>query len=412
MAEEILMTALSPTMEEGTILKWNKQEQQPIASGDLLCEVETDKASMDYESSQEGTLLKIIIKEGAMARVGQPIGVIGEKGEDIKALLKEIEKAAASAPSTSPPSTPPTTTAPSSATATAPAPVAAEAPSASGRVKASPLARRLAQERGIEINQVSGSGPRGRIVAKDVPRAVSTPTAGAAPFRSSLVEQTIPVSGVRAVIAKRLIESKFNAPHYYLSLTIDMEAAMRARAVLNKGRDPRVSLNAFLIKFAAEAIRRHPEINSSWQGDHILQFGSVDIGLAVDAGKGLNTPVVRDCLSLGVLDIEQQLVALINKARSGTLKPEDYQGNTFCISNLGSFGIDEFTAIINPPAAAILAIGRTQKMPVIDEGGAIVVRPRMKVTLSADHRAVDGALAAAFLQEMKQLMEDPARLLY
>ena len=402
MAEEILMTALSPTMEEGTILKWNKQEHQLIASGDLLCEVETDKASMDYESSQEGTLLKILVKEGAMARVGQPIGVIGDKGEDITALLKEIKKATAppsSAPSTvvTPPPAAPTVH------------VSAETSTVSGRVKASPLARRLAQERGVEITRISGSGPRGRVVAKDVP---STTSASAVPFRSSLVEQTIPVSGVRAVIAKRLVESKFNAPHYYLSLTIDMKATMEARVTLNKGRDPRVSLNAFLIKFAAEAIRRHPEINSSWQGDHILQFGSVDIGLAVDAGKGLSTPVVRDCLSLGVLDIEQQLVVLINKARSGTLKLEDYQGGTFCISNLGSFGIEEFTAIINPPAAAILAIGQTQKMPVVNEEGTIVVRPRMKVTLSADHRVVDGALAAAFLQEMKHLMEDPARLLY
>ena len=430
MAEKILMTALSPTMEEGTILKWNIKEQQPVASGDLLCEVETDKASMDYESTQEGTLLKIIIDNGAMARVGEPIGIIGEKGEDISALLAEIESAGpvssdsdSSGTHAKPSTTPALSSQPSqpvsnpvevssSSIAVVPAPTSGITPNttSSGKIKASPLARRLAKEQGVDMANIAGSGPGGRIIAKDIQ---ATPESAAIPsYQATLPDLTIPVSGVRAVIAKRLVESKFSAPHYYLSLSINMEVPLAARATLNKGRDPRVSLNAFLIKYVAEAIRRHPEINSSWQGDHIRQFGSVDIGLAVDSGKGLITPVVRDCLNMGVLAIDSILSTHIKNARSGSLKPTDYQGATFTISNLGSFGIDEFSAIINPPAAAILAVGRTQKVPTVAEDGNIVVLPLMKVTLSCDHRVIDGALAAHFLQEMKQLMENPARLIY
>ena len=444
MAEKMLMTALSPTMEEGTILKWNIQQNDTVASGDLLCEVETDKASMDYESTQDGTVLTIVVPEGATARVGQTIAIVGEKGEDPSALLSEVgaEEGAASAGSATkvatntatpapptnvtlaPPASPGTAPAPSPHTAapiSEPSPEAARSRSVapSGRVKSSPLARRIARERGIEINTVHGSGPGGRVVASDVTNAAAAPASSrspALPSAAQLSDSVIPLSGIRSVIAKRLVESKFSSPHFYLSVSIDMAETLAARALLNAKRDPRVSLNAFLIKFVAEAIRRHPEINSSWGGDHIRQFGSVDIGLAVDAGKGLVTPIVRNCLSKGVLAIESDLIDLIARARSNSLKPEDYQGPTFTVSNLGSFGIDEFTAIINPPGAAILAVGRTQKLPVVRDNGSggdsIVVRSLMKVTLSCDHRVIDGSMAARFLQELKQLMENPARLLY
>lgn len=449
MAERIVMTALSPTMEEGTILKWEKKEGDNVNAGDVLCEVETDKASMDYESTQEGTLLKIVLQESESAKVGDTIGIIGAEGEDIADLLESVESegtggGAAQEATTEETKAPGAPEAEKPAQPAAPEPPhptgAPEAPGAvergaaqpavagegsltpeGARVKSSPLARKLAAQRGIDLTMVPGSGPNGRVTKKDVenfrgapaaPRAGAAAAAGggAAPFPSE--DQKIPLGTRRKVIAQRLSESKFTAPHFYLKVSADMEQVMNARKVLNAALPEKASMNAFFMKFAAEAIKRHPVVNSSWQGDHILQHGSIDIGLAVDAGNGLITPVVRNCGNRGVVDIDGELKVLIEKARNNELKPEEYTGATFTISNLGSFGIEEFTAIINPPGSAILALGKTQATPVVTDSGEIVPRPMMKMTLSCDHRVIDGAAGARFLSDLQGIMENPVRVLF
>ncbi|MEE8441433.1 MAG: dihydrolipoamide acetyltransferase family protein, partial [Spirochaetia bacterium] len=353
MAEQVLMTALSPTMEEGIIVAWNKKEGSIISPGDLLCEVETDKATMDYESTQEGTLLKIIRGDGSTARVGETIAILGEKGEDISSLLLDAEKASAPSPST--PDAQATTPSPSAMTpspsAVSEPPTAADFTAAATRTKASPLARKLATDRGIAIEQVPGSGPAGRIVKRDIERYVpgaagaaaksaAVAVAAVAAVKSAAMEPseniTFPVAGVRAVIAQRLGESKFSAPHYYLKSSVRMEGVIAARKLLNSELPEKIGFNAFLMKFVAEALKRHPGINASWQGDHILQFGSIDIGLAVDRGNGLITPIVRNCGNRGVVDIDRELKALIAKAGEGKLQPSEYTGATFTITNLGS----------------------------------------------------------------------------
>lgn len=446
MAEKVPMTALSPTMEEGTISSWSAKVGDTISAGDVLCEVETDKASMEYEATQEGTLLKIVVDEGGNARVGQTIAILGEKGEDTAAIEKEIaeegsEDAAGSGsddeagepekggtaestatPGSSQPEQKPAAAAsegPSGGDAAAP-PATAPPASGSSGIKASPLAVKLAAERNINLSLVTGSGPGGRIVKRDIENFRGVPggagavssagqgTAAAAPGQ----DRTIPVAGKRAVIARRLSESKFSAPHYYLKTSVDMAATVSARKMLNESLPNKVSLNAFFLKFAAEALKRHPNINASWQGDSIVEYGSIDIGLAVDAGSGLITPVVRNCGNRGVQEIDADLQELIGKARDGKLKPDEYTGATFTISNLGSFGVEEFTAIINPPGSAILALGGTKKTPVVQADGSIGVAAVMKMTLSCDHRVIDGAAGGRFLHELQMIMEQPVRVLF
>lgn len=436
------MTALSPTMEEGTILKWEKGEGDTVSAGDVLCEVETDKASMEYESTQEGTLLKIVLGESESAKVGDTIAVIGEQGEDISELLEAAasqatetgSETAAEQKESAPAGSAPAESAPAAGGESAGAAAEGESPAqaqgsgagsltAEGeRVKSSPLARKLAASRGIDISQVRGTGPAGRVTKRDVenyrgapaaPRAGGAAAAGvgvAAALPSE--DQKIPVGNRRKVIAQRLSESKFSAPHFYLKVSAGMEQVIAARKTLNAALPDKAGMNAFFIKFAAEAIKRHPVVNSSWQGDHILQHGSIDIGLAVDAGNGLITPVVRNCGNRGIVDIDGELKVLIEKAKNNELKPEEYTGATFTISNLGSFGIEEFTAIINPPGSAILALGKTMPTPVVDDDGSIVARPVMKMTLSCDHRVIDGAAGARFLSDLQAIMENPVRVLY
>lgn len=450
MAEKVMMTALSPTMEEGTIVSWKKSEGDTVSSGDLLCEVETDKATMDYESTQEGTLLKIVRGDGSSASVGQTIAIIGEQGEDVSELVKEAENegsgggaaeatpapaapdatktdgaaAAGSAGEPASPSIDATTEGPAaaaSASASAPS-TGAGGDAAGGVVKSSPLARKLAADRGIDISRVSGTGPGGRVVKADVENYVPTsPGVGRGPAASGVAasavmqpgqNQNIPVSGRRAVIARRLAESKFSAPHYYLKSSVQMDGTLGARSKLNKELPEKVGLNAFFIKFAAEALKRHPEVNASWQGDQIVQFGSIDIGLAVDLGNGLITPIVKNCGNKGLVTIDQELKGLIQKAGENKLAPEEYTGATFTISNLGSFGIEEFTAIINPPGSAILAIGETKKSVVVNDDDEIDVAQMMKMTLSCDHRVIDGATGGRFLFDLKRIMETPIRALY
>ena len=409
------MIALSPTMEEGTIVRWNKKEGDSLAIGDLLCEVETDKATMEYEAQTEGTLLKILVDAGGQARVADIIGVSGKPGEDVAAMVAEAQAArnsAPAAPAAEAASAALTTPAVAAVASASQGPAVPAAPGA--RVKASPLARRLASESGLDLSRVPGSGPGGRVVKRDVEGYSAPPVAAlaATASRSGRVDEIIPVSRKRKVTAQRLMESKFQAPHYYLKLSLEMGGLMEARARLNARRKEKVSFNAFIHKMAAEALGRHPMVNAGWQGETIRKFGSIDIGLAVAVTDGLITPVVRDCGSKGVLAIDEELKVLIARAQEGKLQPEEYTGATFTISNLGSFGIDEFTAIINPPGSAILALGRIQKVPVVVEDDELEIRSVMRASLSCDHRVIDGATGAAFLTDLKEMIENPFSALY
>ncbi|MGI5850663.1 MAG: 2-oxo acid dehydrogenase subunit E2 [Clostridiales bacterium] len=412
MAERVLMVALSPTMSTGLISKWEKEEGDRVESGDLLCQVETDKATMDYESMQEGTLLKILVHEGEQASIGAPIAIIGQVGEDLTELLAEVDTDMKGTTDDEETESNEDENTPISSMETIEEPI-------EDRVIASPLARRMAKQRGIDLNLIQGSGPRGRIIKRDILEAgaeIQKPDLGApktAPRISpGSTDEVIHVTTKRKIIAERLAESKYSAPHYYLRLKVLSDDFMQARKVLNNTLKEKVSVNAFIIKFVAEAIKRHPIMNSTWQGETILRHGSIDIGLAVAQDDGLITPVVRDCGNKGIIDIDRELKDLIDKALNNQLTPSEYTGATFTISNLGSFGIGEFTAIINPPGSAILAIGKMGKEPIIAEGDKIEIRSLMTLTLSCDHRVIDGAVGAAFLKELKDIMENPIRVLY
>jgi len=426
MAQKLMMIALSPTMTEGTVSKWKKGEGDAFSAGDLLCEVETDKASMDYEAPSSAVLLKIVVPAGKKVAVGETIAVIGKAGEDPEPLILEA-RAMAPAPSPAPA---PSTVAPAEAlpaasivpAATVPAvptfPATAPAVPAS-YPPSSPLARKVAREKLVDIRYVRGSGPDGRVTEKDVlafteapePEAGATPFAkgSAAPSREPSVK--IPVSGKRVVIAKRLSESFFSAPHYYLKKEILADNLFNARASVNAGRSSPISYNAIVAKLAAAALAAHPEMNVYWRGDAIEQRNVIDIGLAVALPDGLVTPVVRDCAAKGIIQIEAEFAALIEKARNKGLSQDEYEGAGFTVTNLGSFGIDEFTAIINPPGSAILAVGALVKKPVVGPDGVIVAARTMTLTLGCDHRSIDGATGARFLADLASMLEDPFRAL-
>lgn len=406
MAEKICMPVLSPSMEVGTVAKWHYQEGQVVKSGTVLCEIETDKAVMEYETPQEGVLLKIVVPEGGEASVGAIIAILGQQGEDISSLLAEA--AAAPVPST----------ASSPEQMVSAASVEASAPTSDGRVKSSPLARKVAKDAGIELAGVTGTGPGGRIVKRDIEQAMQTKPAESAPNAAatiaapSLADETIRVSQKRKIIAQRLAESMFTAPHFYLKVTVNMDGILAARTALNATRKEKVSLNAFLVKFVAEALKKHAIVNSTWHGDTIVKHGSVDVGLAVAQPDGLMTPVVRNCGNKGIAQIDDELRALIQKAQNNRLEPQEYTGATFTISSLGAFGIEEFAAIINPPGSAILAVGAIRKEPVVNEDDDIEIHSNMALTLSCDHRVIDGAVGAVFLTELKAMLEQPIRALY
>lgn len=445
MAEPILMTALSPTMTEGTIAQWLAKEGQALKSGDALCEVETDKATMTYESPASGTLLKILLGPGSGAAVGQIIGVIGKPGEnweEIAAQAKVPSGKSAPAPAAA---KKPAAPAPASAAPAAAAPTPTPAsvplqPSASslppaplpapGIPRSSPVARKLAQEKGLDLRLVKGTGPGGRIVARDVEQYRAAPASAPAPVArvaapaaksagsaqaavasaKGLRGDRVPLSKMRSIIAARLHQSYSQAPHYFVRAAIEMDRLFALRKTLNAGREQPLSLNAFILKLVAAALERHPAINASWDGDAIQFLPHADIGMAVALAGGLITPVVRACEAKGLEAIDQELGGLIAKARAGALVPEEYVGASFTISNLGSFGVEEFTAIINPPGSAILALGAVAEEAVVRDG-AVVPRRILHATLSSDHRAIDGAQAAAFLAEFKALCEEPARAL-
>ncbi|MBN1845242.1 MAG: 2-oxo acid dehydrogenase subunit E2 [Sedimentisphaerales bacterium] len=443
MAERLLMLALSPTMEEGMIVKWHKKEGEIITSGDVLCDVETDKAVMEYQATGEGILRKILRPEGSKAAVGDPIGILGDEAEDISSLLEEKPAAAKEPPPSkeepaaqkepSPSETQPPPAKAEEAASVSDAPTPAPPESHQAKPRSSPVARRLAAKHELDLSAIPGSGPKGRIVEKDVIQAIesrrqtppSTPAApsAAAPAAGGAVtgpaarpasgeEEIIEVSPKRALIAERLSQSKFQAPHYYLKVAVDVEGLLAGRQRHNASAPEKLSFNAYLLKFVAEALRRHPLVNATWKGDTIVKHGRIDIALAVSQPDGLITPVVRNCQHKGILQIDRELKELVEKARRGALQPEEYSDSTFTITNLGSYGIEEFTAIINPPNCAILAVGQVLKQPAVNAEGLLCVKSQMKLTLSCDHRLVDGVTGAAFLADLKRMLEFPVEMLY
>ena len=418
MALVINMPRLSDTMTEGVVAKWHVKVGDTVKEGMLLAEIETDKATMDFEAfpGQEGVLLHIGIGDGQMAPVDSLLCVLGAAGEDISAL---IQGGAPAAPAAAPVEAPAAAVAPAAVPVSVPAPAAvAPAPEpapapvlSSGRVVASPLAKRLAEEKGIDLRAVAGSGDGGRIVKRDVDSFVPATASVAAPvFAGTEGYVDTPNTQMRKTIARRLSESKFTAPHFYLKVTVDMSAAMAARAQLNAVADAKVSFNDLVVKASALALRKHPAINSAWMGDFIRTYHHVHVGVAVAVEDGLLVPVVRHADAKSLLAIGAEVKSFAQKAKDKKLQPSDWEGNTFTISNLGMFGIDEFTAIVNPPDACILAVGGIQEVPVV-KNGQVVPGHTMKLTLSCDHRAVDGATGAAFLQTLKQYLEAPVTML-
>lgn len=414
MAEIIEMPKLSDTMTIGVIASWNKKKGEKVKSGELLAEVETDKATMELESYFDGILLYTAVEAGGGVPVGDLIAIIGKEGEEVSGILAEYnaKKSVGAAPAA--PEAVATPAASVAASAPAPAVTASPSPglpASDSRVKASPLAKALAKDKGIDISRISGSGEGGRIVKKDIDNF--TPSAGASSFQAvSGVEsyEEVTVSQMRKTIARRLGESKFTAPHFYLTMEINMDKAVEARASLNEIAEVKISFNDLVIKAVAAALRKHPKVNSSWLGDKIRYNHHIHIGMAVAVEEGLLVPVIRFADSKSLTQISLEAKDFGAKAKNKQLQPQDWEGNTFTISNLGMFGIDEFTAIINPPDACILAVGGISQQPIV-KNGQIVPGNIMKVTLSCDHRVVDGAIGSAFLQTLKSNLENPVRIL-
>ncbi|HEU4642686.1 MAG TPA: pyruvate dehydrogenase complex dihydrolipoamide acetyltransferase [Gemmatimonadaceae bacterium] len=457
MATKVVMEALSPTMEEGRLVKWVKQEGEKIAKGDVLAEVETDKAVMELVARGEGVLRKRLLPEGETAPVGQLVGVIGAPDENIDDLVagaggpvkaderatppsEVVARTEESAGASSVPRTPPESQGESSAPPQQktqrlgnaaprhqppplPEPSTEQAPHAlenGERPRSSPLARRLASEQGLDLQQVNGSGPGGRIIRRDIEAALRSgaarPAAAAAPVaprRAAGAEYTdIPLTQIRKTIAKRLTESIGPVPTFYLTAEFDLTRVAELRDALNAmGDEYRVSFNDVILKAVATALAQHPEVNAHWLGDRIREFDRVHLGMAVATDDGLIVPVIFDADSKRMSEISREARELAKRARERKLKPEEYTGSTFSVSNLGMFGIDQFTAIINPPEAGILAIGAVEEKPVL-VNGELESRRRLRVTMSCDHRVIDGAVGARFLQTLRRMIENPLMLVY
>lgn len=455
------MTQLSPTMEEGTIVKWLKKEGDTVSPGDILAEVETDKAVMEMEAYDSGVILKIIQGEGTKLKVGEALAVIGKPGEDITSLLSNLPKKQSSSvgeekPSSSSPTQAqtkettkeiPTTSVsslgndgsnltkqtvnvaetqkPSASVTNAPTSLSKDTtngtpnvPRGTLRVLASPLAKSIAIEHGIDLHKVIGTGPEGRITKKDV---LDTLTKGSLTtshgFETQVNDEVVSLNGMRKTIAKRLTESKQNLPHFYLNVDVNARALETFRKEINEFQSTqnpespaKVSLNDIIVKATAAALRLHPKVNASFQGDSILQFGRVDVGIAVSIDGGLLTPVIRDANRKSILQISSEVKELAKKARDRKLKPEEFTNGTFTISNLGMYGISRFTAIINEPEGAILAVGSVEDKPVVKNGNVVAGRV-LSLTLSCDHRVIDGAVGAEFLKTLRSFLEKPNLLL-
>jgi pyruvate dehydrogenase E2 component (dihydrolipoamide acetyltransferase) len=407
MAEVIKMPRMSDTMTEGVIVAWHKKVGDKIKSGDLLAEIETDKAVMEFESFQNGTLLYIGAEKGQAVPVDTVIAVLGKEGEDYKALLESAgsgnTKSESAAVKTAPPVAQTPQAQPQQVLSSAPA-------NGHSRIKASPLAKKIAQEQGIDIQAVRGTGDEGRIVKRDVESfSTKVQSAFSVPQVTGTYED-IPNTQMRKTIARRLAESKFTAPHFYLKMEINTDNLLSARKQINEKNDIKLSVNDFIIKAVALALKKNPKVNCSWMGDFIRYYNYVNIGMAVAVEDGLVVPVIRNADHKPLSTISAEAKSYASKARERKLQPSDWEGNTFTISNLGMMDIDEFTAIINPPDACILAVGKSKEIPVL-VGGQLKTTHVMKVTLSCDHRAVDGALGAAFLQSLKSYLENPVTML-
>lgn len=436
MANKILMPKLSPTMEEGQISRWLKAEGDEVEANETIAEVDTDKATMEMTSLESGTLLKILVPAGDNAKLNQTIGIIGKKGEDFSALLDEApaSNGASAKPAEEKPATPPAAAEKPAEPAPAPkeepkvqSPKTEDQPSTNGRLIVSPIAARMAAENGIDLKTISGSGPQGRIIKRDIEAALAEgqkPTAEAPkPAAAPGFAQTPDVLGasafreentskMRQIIASRLAESIGPIPTFYLTVEIEMDKALDFRKQINAAlkEDEKVSVNDVIVKVAAMASLKHPFVNSSYRNDKIRFYEDADVGVAVAIDEGLITPVVRGANKKGIAQIAKEVKELAGRAREKKLQPEEYTGATFSISNLGMFGIKEFTAIINPPEAAILAVGGAAPTPVVRDG-EVVVRQMMHVTMSCDHRVIDGATGAKFLQTFKQMLENPILML-
>lgn len=416
------MPKLSDTMTEGVVAEWHKKVGDAVKSGELLAEIETDKATMEFESFYDGVLLHIGVEKGKTAPVNALLAIIGEKGEDIKSLIGSSAGKAESAPAEEKKADEPKKEevkaeekAPA-AVASAPKTTASAVSNTStnGRILASPLAKKLAEEKGVDLSFVTGTGEGGRITKRDVDHYVpyDAPARPAAASGAAMSESFTdePVSQMRKTISRRLGESKFTAPHFYLTISLDMDNAIAARKSMNSNEGVKVSFNDMVIKAVSMALRKHPAINSSWMGDVIRRNNHVHIGVAVAVEEGLLVPVIRFADSKGLSQIGEEVKVLAQKAKDKKLQPSEWEGNTFTISNLGMFGIEQFTAIINSPDSCILAVGGISQEPVV-KNGQVVPGNIMKVTLSCDHRVVDGATGAAFLQTFKQYMENPVMML-
>jgi pyruvate dehydrogenase E2 component (dihydrolipoamide acetyltransferase) len=407
----ITMPKLSDTMTEGTIARWKKKKGDTVKFGDVLAEVETDKATMEMEAFDDGVLTEIYVQDGGKVAVGAKIGLILAEGETAesasdapaKSEAKDSGKPAAKKEAK---------------------PAAAPAPSTSGsRVKASPLAKKIAAERGVSLDGVAGTGPGGRVVAKDVPEKGSAPAAAAPAASAPKIEAkagegdtTVPLTGMRRIIAERLLASKQQNPHFYLSIEVDAGPLMRIRKELNSANEaaglPKLTVNDFVLLAVGRAAAQHPYVNASWGGDSIIQYGSVNISVAIAVEDGLVTPVIRGAEKLSLKEISAAVKDLAKRARDKKLKPEEFAGGTITVSNLGSYGIEQFFAIINPPQAAIIAVGAIVKKPVVNAKGEIVAGERMNISLSGDHRVVDGAVGAEYLATLRKLVENPALMLF
>ncbi len=393
MASRVVMPKLTDTMEEGVLLAWKKHEGDPVHAGEVIAEIETDKAVMDLEAFAPGVLRKILVQDGTTVQSGTLIAVIAEADEDISVALAEGVTAA---PSVGTGGKPAPTSKPDASSPTS-------APVVGARLFASPRAKALAAERGVDLSALTGTGPGGRIVEDDVTKAAA-PTAQALPAGTDQ-----PLSQMRKAIARSTVQSKAPVPHFYLTVDIDMEQAEKLRDQFKQNRQTHPSITDVLIKASASALMRHPEINVSYVGDAIRQYAQIDIGLAVGMEDGLITPVVRNCGAKTLADISTETKALIERARQKRLQPQEYTGATFSISNLGMFDVDNFLAVLMPPQAASIAVGSIRDVPVVAKGTVTVGR-RMKVTMSCDHRALDGLMGAQFLKEFKRVLEHPQEL--
>ncbi len=397
------MPKLSDTMEEGVILKWLRKEGEKVKQGEILAEIESDKADMELEAYDSGVLRKIVVPEGGKAPIGGLIAIIGGPDEEISSLLVDIQNpAVGKSPTKQDPS-------PIEEMITSPTP---SVQPTGGKTKASPLARRLAGEKRIDLSQIQGSGPQGRVVKRDLEGILSGSAHPLGPTSKPIIPgtaQDVDLSLIRKTIAKRMAESKTTAPHFYETVEIDMDPAMTFRDQINSVTELKLSFTDIIIKAAATALIKHPQVNATYLGDKMRQYHYAHIGVAVALEEGLVTPVLRNCEQKKLDQINAELRDLGDRARSRKLKPEEYTGATFTISNLGMFGVEHFAAIVNPPEGAILAIGTIVEKPVV-KNGQIVIGHTLKATLSSDHRIIDGAVAARFLQDLKNILENPASL--